>query len=496
MIAGTVAIVAAIAAVACLLRVRGYRKWLHVPVCRTDLVSCRGGFREMALHLGPNGFELPHDLDLRGRTVLLRVVVKVRPLGRLLDPFIEIQDGRRTYRQYFERGAVGQRYLNLSPVVRRSDPNPLLRVGLRGRFIHWEAAAWLLMFDPPATEGAGVLVLAPHPDDAEIAAFGMYACHRSWVVTVTAGERATANLPTDVPTQARAHWAALLRVSDSMSVPQLGQVPADRCVNLVCPDGALESMYREPARPFPLACEETLPRSRLRSRNQMLEFQRGNAGCTWNDLVGDLRRLLEFTQPDIVICPHPLVDTHPDHVFTTVALEHAMRDLPGRRPSLFLYVVHTRGAALYPFGPAESLVCLPPGRHAGWVADSIYSHPLEPQLQQAKYFAVEAMHAARNYADREPKSARKVLASMIQEVSAYVAGTGPYPASLLRRAPRPNEIYYVVRGDMLSELLDQMSAAGLPVGDHTSADRSVVNRVGSATVSHLGEQHGSGTIAA
>jgi len=459
MMAGAVAIVVAIAAIACWARVRRYRKWFHLPVSRTDLVNCRGGYRAVAVHTEPNGFDLPHGLDLRGRTVLLRTVVKVRPFGRFLDPSIEMHDGRRTHRQYFERGAVGQRYLNLSPLFQRSDPDPPLRVGLHGRLMHWEAKASLLVFDPPAIEGAGVLVLAPHPDDAEIAAFGMYSTHRSWVVTVTAGERAVGNLPRGVPKHAQSRWAALLRVSDSLSVPQLGRVPADRCVNLVCPDGALESMYREPARPFPLACEESLPRSRLRAENQMLEFQRGTPGCTWNDLIGELRRLLEFTQPDIVVCPHPLVDTHPDHIFTTVALEHAMRDLPGRRPALFLYVVHTRGAALFPFGPAESLVCLPPGRYPGWVADSIYSHPLGPQLQQAKYFAVEAMHAARSYADGEPKSGLKVLASMIREICAYLAGMGLYPASLLRRAPRPNEIYYVVPGDMLSELLEQMSAA-------------------------------------
>ena len=33
-----------------------------------------------------------------------------------------------------------------------------------------------------------VLVVAPHPDDAEIAAFGFYADTRAMVVTVTAGD--------------------------------------------------------------------------------------------------------------------------------------------------------------------------------------------------------------------------------------------------------------------------------------------------------------------
>jgi hypothetical protein len=166
----------------------------------------------------------------------------------------------------------------------------------------------------------------------------------------------------------------------------------------------------------------------------MLEFREGNPGCTWNNLVDELRMLLELTQPDIVVCPHPLVDIHSDHVFTTVALDRAMHGVQGKRPLLFLYVVHNRGAPSYPFGPAESLVGLPPGGYNGWVADSIYSHPLESDMQQAKYFAVEAMK---------------------QEISAFLSGMSRDPTSFLRRAPRPNEIYYVVRGDMLSELIEQ-----------------------------------------
>jgi LmbE family N-acetylglucosaminyl deacetylase len=403
----------------------------------------------------PDGLDLPHDFDLRGRTVLLEVTVKVPRFGRLFDPFIEIQDGQSTHRQYFERGATGQRYLNLSPLFRQTGQGPLLRVGLRGSSIRWETQASLLVFDPPAIESASVLVLAPHPDDAEIAAFGMYASHRSWVVTVTAGEQGIGNLPTMIPDHTHSRWAALLRVSDSLSVPHLGRVPPDRRVNLVCPDGALESMYREPSRPFQLACEGSLCRSQLRYENHMLEFREGNPGCTWNNLVDELRMLLELTQPDIVVCPHPLVDIHSDHVFTTVALDRAMHGVQGKRPLLFLYVVHNRGAPSYPFGPAESLVGLPPGGYNGWVADSIYSHPLESDMQQAKYFAVEAMHAARRYADGEPKGSLKFLNSMKQEISAFLSGMSRDPTSFLRRAPRPNEIYYVVRGDMLSELIEQ-----------------------------------------
>lgn len=457
MIASIVIAVFTISAGACLLRTWRYRRWFHLPARRIDRLGCRCGHPAIRLLIERDGFDLPHGLDLRERTVLLQMTVKVPLLSRLFDPYIEIQGGQSTHRQYFERGVTGQRFLNLSPLfIGRSDHTALQRVGLRGSSMRWDTEASLLAFDSPAIAGAGVLVLAPHPDDAEIAAFGMYASRLSWVVTVTAGEKATGHLPPQVPAHTRSRWTALLRVSDSLSVPHLGQVPPDRRVNLAYPDGALESMYREPSRPFRLACEESLCRSQLRSDNQMPQFRAGNPGCTWNDLVDELRLLLDLTRPDIIICPHPLVDGHSDHVFTTVALEQAMRGLKGKRPLILLYVVHNRGVPFYPFGPAESLVGLPPRRDDRWIADSIYSHPLEPEMQQGKYFAVEAMHAARRYPDAEPRGSAKILKSMRQEITAYLAGMSIDPTSFLRRAPRPNEIYYVLGGDALSELMEQM----------------------------------------
>jgi hypothetical protein len=90
------------------------------------------------------------------------------------------------------------------------------------------------------------------------------------------------------------------------------------------------------------------------------------------------------------------------------------------------------------------------------VADSIHSLPLKPEIRQSKYFAVEAMHAVRRYDDGAPKDALKLLKSMRREFLAYIAGMGVDPTSFLRRAPRPNEIYYVVRGEALPELIERI----------------------------------------
>jgi LmbE family N-acetylglucosaminyl deacetylase len=455
MITLLIALPLAIAVIGSWLRVQFFRNWFELPGHRADTFICRGNHHTVTVHVGADGFELPADLGLIGRTVFLQVATKCSLLGRIFDPFIEMRAQELSFRQYFERGVSGSRYLNLTPFF-QSDKQALRHIGMRGSSMRWAPVATLIAYQPPFVSGASVLVIAPHADDAEIAAFGMCLDRRSWVVTITAGEKSTGNLPQHVPPAARAEWAARLRLIDSLSNRQVGQVPAIWRLNLAYPDGALESMYREPSRGFVLACESRLGRQELRSQNELREFRAGNPDCTWNGLVDELRLLLELTRPDIVICPHPLIDTHSDHIFATVALEQAMRGLERTRPQLLLYAVHNHGAPSYPFGPAESLVSLPPGQHDAWVGDSIYSLSLEPDMRLAKYFAVESMHAVRRYEDAERKGALNILKSMRREIVAYVAGMGVDPASWLRRAPRPNEIYYVVSGSSLTELIGRL----------------------------------------
>jgi LmbE family N-acetylglucosaminyl deacetylase len=453
MILGILTACCALGAVVCLLRIHLYHERFRLAARRTDRLACRVDQGAIPVRLAPDGFDLPGELKMKGRTVLLQLCVHARMGGRLLDPCIEMSDGSRAFRQYFERGAVGQRYLNLSPLFPAGSVDGPRRVRLSGQWIRWQSNASLLIHDAPASENATVLVLAPHPDDAEIAAFGMYACHRSWIITLTAGEKSTAQLPPETPADERARSAAAARISDSLAVPGLGGVPEERRVNLVCPDGALEAMHREPSRPFYLACERSLGRRELRAWNHRLEFRTGGAGCTWNELVGELRGLLEAAQPDIVICPHPLVDTHPDHIFTTVALEQAMTAL-GRAPLILLYAVHNRHAPSYPFGPSESVVGLLPGDGKEWIAESVYSHPLEAAVLRAKRVALATMYATRTPAAAACRSIRRRLRTATDRL----AGTDTGPTSFLRRAPRPNEMYYLLRGADLTGLVHRTLA--------------------------------------
>jgi LmbE family N-acetylglucosaminyl deacetylase len=310
-----------------------------------------------------------------------------------------------------------------------------------------------MVFDPPAMGNGDTLIVAPHPDDSEIAAFGLYSQRRSWIVTVTAGERSPTDLSSVVSLESeQTRWRALLRVWDSLTIPQLGGVPRERCLNLVFPDARLKQMHDSPTRAFRLGCEDSLPRQVLRSRNPLTRVQNGAADCTWGDLVGEIRWLLDTATPSIVVCPHPLVDPSPDHVFTALALAEALRN-GSHEPDLFLlYVVHVNEAPIYPFGGADSAVSLPPWEHEEWVADSVYSHALSEDTRRAKFFAVEAAHDLRVYPDLRPRTIGRLMTLLRRELTAFVGGMGLHPTDFRRRAPRPNELYYVVSTDGFREL--------------------------------------------
>jgi hypothetical protein len=119
-------------------------------------------------------------------TLILALQVKSNWLGRFLDPSVELLGGESPDRQTFERGVNGLRYLNLSSLAA-----PLVRgeLRLRGRFCRLFGESTLWAFQQPDYRRQRVMVIAPHADDAELAAFGLYSqADEAWIVTLTAGE--------------------------------------------------------------------------------------------------------------------------------------------------------------------------------------------------------------------------------------------------------------------------------------------------------------------
>jgi LmbE family N-acetylglucosaminyl deacetylase len=450
-------VLAAFAALACgiaWLRVRRYHGIFRIDARRNDRCVCRGPHRVFAVSAAPDGIELPREAFGPGRSAFLAIDVSVTMTGRVLDPFIEIGSPPERYRQYFERGASGIRYLNLSPAVQAAGDSGCTRITLRGGHLRWKPSASVMVFEPPVFGGGDALIVAPHPDDAEIGAFGFYSGRPSWIVTVSSGELSPTGLWPVVPRgPEQIRWRALLRVHDSLTTPSLGGVAGDRCLNLAFPDTRLKQMHDEPARAFTLACESSLPRQSLRHKNPIARLRDGRADCRWSDLVEELRWTLDSVRPGTLLCTHPLVDPHPDHVYTSVALAHALRAGAHAPDLILLYVIHADEAPVYPFGGADSIVSLPPWPHGEWIADAVYSYPLPHAARIGKYFAVEAAHDLRSYySDARRRTVRELAAIARRELGAFLSGMAPRPADFLRRAPRPNELYYAVTVEGFLEL--------------------------------------------
>jgi LmbE family N-acetylglucosaminyl deacetylase len=381
-----------------------------------------------------------------GGAILLQLRVRSTLLGRWFEPCIEMELGRpqRRFRQPFERGAAGSRYIDLSPIVVQGEAT----LRLRGHHLKIIDQAVVLHYLPRAVDLASqkILVIGTHPDDAEIAAFGLYADRNAYVVTLTAGEAGEPG-----PFRRFGDSAAHLekgrnRAWNSVTVPMLGGLAINRTANLGFFDGTLPAMKDRPETAVKsMACEAQFLDAFGQFHDPGLVEPRRGRAATWANLVSDLEHLVKTLQPDILVTPYPRLDWHPDHKLSTVALFEALKNLDWRHGSLLLYTNHFVSSDHYPFGNAGELVSLPPGVD-GIFFDGIVSNPLDPQMQARKHMALDAMIDLRP--DIQAGSVHSVAASFASALKATITGGR---LDYFRQAVRANELFFEVRVSSLYE---------------------------------------------
>ena len=371
-------------------------------------------------------------------TAFLKVEVDSSWRGRFFQPCIEIAGRNRAVIQYLEHGASGIRYLNISSLP-PDESGGLTLTGTHAVLRDQPVA--LVTFRSPSPIGRRMLVVAPHPDDAEIAAYGLYSDNPSaYVVTVTAGDAGPNNY--DEVSLARAEQylkKGQLRTWNSITVPLLGGIPPEQTVNLGFFDATLSAMYRDRTRPV---------RGRFSQVSDIATFRRQNLSTLgrsltgrsdWNSLVANLEYLLRRIRPEIIVTPYPALDKHPDHKLSSVALFEAIRRAGITRGRLYLYTNHFVLNAYYPYGAAGSAVTLPPDLGRPLPIDTLYSHPLSPEKQVDKLFALEAMNDLRLDTEwRSPAGAVDLAAAALKR---EIQGK---EKSYFRRAVRSNELFFVV----------------------------------------------------
>lgn len=370
-----------------------------------------------------------------GDTLLLKVRLRASWLGRLLDPAVRI-DGDPADAQVFERGVNGARYLNLTGQHAALVEG---RLRLHGRHCSLDEQVELLVCRHPDYLAGPLLVIAPHADDAELAAFGVYAqAEQSWIVTLTAGEVETEHYRAmGLDAVAAARLKGELRSWDSIAVPLWAGVPAERCVQLGYFCMQLAAMQAAPQQAL-ASREAGLADTRLFRRFNRVELASDADGVpSWHNLVQDLCELIEHIRPLTIVLPEPTLDPHPDHICARDAVLQALALTQHSPRTLLHYANHLHDNDRWPMGDAGSGVALPP-HFDGQVPMRPWTLTLTEQRQWHKAMSLGMMH------DLQPLAPlKRRLRRLLQR---YLAGRR-WPATgdneFFRKAVRRHELFWV-----------------------------------------------------
>jgi LmbE family N-acetylglucosaminyl deacetylase len=389
-------------------------------------------------------FVWPADVD--GDTVFLEIDLLGSRSGA---PALSVSGGGAQAVQVFEDGARGRRFVDLTPLSRGVETGETVELAADGVRVAPGPTRLYAFTNVPVT-GLRVLVIAPHPDDAEIAAFGVYSSSDADVVTVTSGDAGEQGFRALFPEPGEHYrMKGWIRTWDSITVPFFGGVAPGRARNLGYYDATLRRLWQE----RPRAIEPLLAKLENPGFYRSLNVDPGLAArpftASWPSLVGDLAAELERVQPRVVVAPHPLLDRHRDHQFTTIALLEALESWPGDC-ELWLYTNHATGNESWPFGPREAMSGLPPWpapavrggastAGAGLFFSRLYSHPLDADTRERKQVALEAMHDLRPF-DLRPEDGVGDPTTRRERAEAP-------RYDYFRRAPRPNELFFVLTRD-------------------------------------------------
>lgn len=371
-----------------------------------------------------------------GETLILAVELRSTRLGHFLDPHVWIGDDR----QDFERGVRGRRFLNLSGQAVAVGMGEL---AIEGRFCRLPAMATLYTFDNPDYAERRIMVLAPHADDAELAAFGLYSrASEAVIVTLTQGEVEAANYQRlGLAAAPAAQLKGRLRTWDSLAIPLWGGVPQSRCVQLGYYCMQLPVMLAEPE--LPVGSRESGEQDvRNARRHNPLRLPADSDGlpCGRN-LLADLVALIEHFRPEVIVTPHPELDPHPDHFATSLAIDQAVQRAFWKPEIALLYANHLLDNDRWPMGPAGDGIALPPAL-APLPADGLWSPHLSAERQLDKAMALAMQHDL-----QRPLSLKHRLRRTIQQ---FLAGRR-WPATgendFFRKAVRRHELFWVRRFD-------------------------------------------------
>jgi len=326
----------------------------------------------------------------------------------------------------FERACDGIRYIHLSPHFEAGFVDHLTFRCKGGRLVTGTTRA--ISYKNTVLKGGweteGLLIISPHPDDAEIAAGGLYAENpaNTHIITVTDGGNGRNLFPGRLSgTKEEMALKKSIRTLDSLMVPQIVGVPAGNLKNLGFADSSLRELYQQ---------KESV----------------AGAKC-WPDLVDAIKECIERCRPKTIVMPHPEIDPQVDHIMCALATLEAIEkcDL---QPNLLMYANHS-SSELYPLGPRGDMVTVPYLDTSAILVSSLISVNLSNRQLLLKELLLHAMHDLKNLRDHEDSDGCLDLIKSIKKISIMKLWPNE---SYFRRALRYNELFYALEGSAVVEL--------------------------------------------
>ncbi|SEM86376.1 GlcNAc-PI de-N-acetylase [Pseudomonas sp. ok272] len=368
-------------------------------------------------------------------TLILALRVKSTWLGRFIDPVVELAGGDNPDRQTFERGVNGLRYLNLSGQAQALSQGQLR---LRARFCRLLGEPVLWSIEQPDYRRQRVMVIAPHADDAELAAFGLYSqASEAWIVTLTAGEiEAEHYQQMGLDKVQASRLKGRLRAWDSIAVPRWAGVPPEHCVQLGYFCLQLPAMQAAPNQPVASREAEMLDIRPFRQLNPFLLPADHDGQPTWNNLLADLRALLLKARPEVIVLPSPALDPHPDHICAQQAVLEALNGLAWQPTTLLGYANHLHDNDRWPMGDSGAGIALPPMFDSAQAMQP-YCLTLSLEQQRDKAMALGMMH------DLQPRAPLKRRVRRCLQRLLAGRRRSPYGENeFFRKAVRRHELFW------------------------------------------------------
>ncbi len=380
--------------------------------------------------------KIPDSID-KDCSAFLKLKIQSTFLGKWLQPSLEIKSKKYTAKEYFEDGAEGNRYLNITQFAEIGSKELKItghRLTIEDQMVE------LSFFKKKDLAKAKILVIGTHPDDAEIAAYGLYSKFPdSFVLNIKSGESGEFKYD-EVYTDTVKHYQkkGQLRTWNSITIPLLGGLKPENILNFGYFTD-LREMYQKDPENLSSEFAKTSDINTYRKQNISGLKDSLTGTANWNSLVQNFKFILLKLQPDVIVTPYPALDRHHDHQYTTIALFEALKMANIQNGDLFLYSNHYILNEHYPYGKPGSSITLPPNFNNDIYFEGVYSNTLNSDFQKDKLFALEAMHDLRP--DTEWRYGIKAVKNALSTAKTELLGGDN---SYFKRAVRSNELFFTI----------------------------------------------------